>query len=60
MYVGWEEAKEAVQNGKKVNFYHNDQKVVLNHNSNMNELYKIYGYFNLTIHDVVNGKYIII
>ena len=60
MYVGWNEAVKAVEQGRKVNFYYKGKQIVLDKNSNMNDLYREFGYFDVTIHSVVNGKYIII
>jgi hypothetical protein len=60
VYVGYEEAQEAIRQGKKVNFYYKGHKVVLDKNSTMNDLYKKFGYIQMTVNAVVNGKFIII
>lgn len=60
MYVGYQEANEAIKKGRKVNFYHKGKKVVLDKDSTMNDLYSKFGCFDITVHVVLNGKYIII
>ncbi|MEM5009361.1 hypothetical protein WKH57_01440 [Niallia taxi] len=60
MYVSWDEAKKAVEKGRKVNFYYRGKQIVLDKSSNMKDLYREFGYIDVTVYSVINGKYIII
>ena len=59
MYVGYKEALEAIKQGRKVNFYFLGQKVVLDKDSNMKDLYKRFG-IQVTVNSVIDGKFIVI
>jgi hypothetical protein len=60
-YSTWEEARMAVEEGKKVMFHHKGIEVLVEKNTKFQDLqWNYFGTFGLTWNDILNGKYSIV
>lgn len=60
IFVGWDEAMKAAQEGKEVNMHYRGKVIRLNKDSKMSELYREFDLFSVTLHDVLTAKYTIV